>query len=158
MGDNGPMSVSVSRHIHAPAEKVFDLVADMPRMGEWSPENTGGTWQGGATGPSVGAKFKGTNAAGKHRWSTTVTVVECERPSRFAFEVTSGPVKVARWAYAIAPTAEGCEVTESWVERRPALVRRIFDMGSKVKDRSEHNRTNMATTLERLAATAEAAG
>ena len=69
---------AVTRDIAAPAEKVWALVSDLPRMGEWSPENAGGTWAKGATGPALGAVFKGTNKNGFRRWSTTVTVVACE--------------------------------------------------------------------------------
>ena len=46
-----------SRQIAAPAEKVWALVSDLPRMGEWSPENEGGAWADGATGPAMGATF-----------------------------------------------------------------------------------------------------
>ena len=31
---------------------LYDLVSDLCRMGEWSPEATGGRWVGGATGRS----------------------------------------------------------------------------------------------------------
>jgi Polyketide cyclase / dehydrase and lipid transport len=31
-----------SIEIHASPEAVYDLVSDLPRMGEWSPENIGG--------------------------------------------------------------------------------------------------------------------
>lgn len=62
-----------SRDIAAPAEKLWSLVSDLPRMGEWSPENAGGKWVKGATGPALGARFKGNNKNGVRRWSTTVT-------------------------------------------------------------------------------------
>jgi len=34
-------STAVTRDIAAPSEKVWALVTDLPRMGEWSPENAG---------------------------------------------------------------------------------------------------------------------
>ena len=55
---------AATRDIAAPAEKVWILVTDLPRMGEWSPENAGGKWVKGATGPALGAVFKGTNRNG----------------------------------------------------------------------------------------------
>ena len=64
---------AASRDIAAPAEKVWELVADLPRMGEWSPENAGGKWMNGSTGPALGAVFKGNNRNGIRRWSTKVT-------------------------------------------------------------------------------------
>ena len=37
-------SDEVSTVIDAPAERLYDMVADMPRMGEWSPECTTVEW------------------------------------------------------------------------------------------------------------------
>ncbi|MDX1605235.1 MAG: SRPBCC family protein, partial [Candidatus Competibacterales bacterium] len=51
---------AVSRDIAAPAEEVWNLVADVTRMGEWSPEATGAKWRKDASGPTVGASFQGT--------------------------------------------------------------------------------------------------
>jgi hypothetical protein len=42
--------VSVRVEMAAPAEAIDDLVADMPRMGEWSLECERVEWRGGATG------------------------------------------------------------------------------------------------------------
>ena len=53
--------VVVTKEINASPETVFAMVSDLTRMGEWSPENQGGQWVKGATGPAVGAQFKGRN-------------------------------------------------------------------------------------------------
>ena len=42
--------------IHAPAERVWAMVSDVTRMGEWSPEAVRAEWLDGANGPSVGAR------------------------------------------------------------------------------------------------------
>ena len=42
--------------IHASPEALDDLVSDLPRMGEWSPENIGGEWQHGGSG-KVGDRY-----------------------------------------------------------------------------------------------------
>jgi hypothetical protein len=54
-------------------------------MGEWSPENQGGKWAKGATGPAVGAIFKGRNKNGKKSWGTNVKVNACDAPKKFSF-------------------------------------------------------------------------
>lgn len=149
-------SVSVSRSIAAPAERVFALVTDLTRMGEWSPENVGGEWAKGVTGAAVGARFNGHNRNGSKSWSTTCRVVEHEAPSRFAFEVTAGPFKVARWEYRIEPHDGGCTVTETWTDRRNGMVARLGGLFSGVSDRAEFNRTSIETTLAALDATATA--
>ena len=149
-------SVSASRSIDAPAERVFALVTDLPRMGDWSPENVGGEWAGGATGATVGARFNGRNRNGSKSWSTTCRVVEYEAPSRFVFEVTAGPFKVARWEYRIDPRAGGCTVTETWTDRRNGVISRLGGVFSGVSDRADFNRTSIETTLAALDATATA--
>ena len=144
---------AASRDIAAPAEKVWELVADLPRMGEWSPENQGGKWVNGATGPALGAVFKGNNRNGFRRWSTKVTVVGCEPAKVFEFAVTSGPLEVANWRYEFEETDGGCRVTESWVDKRKpwfAAVARV--MGEHSAGTAERQ---MAQTLENLAKAAE---
>jgi uncharacterized protein YndB with AHSA1/START domain len=147
--------VSVQREIHAPADKVWAMISDVTRMGEWSPETTGGSWLKGATGPAVGAAFKGVNQNGKKKWSTVCKVVAAEPGKSFAFRVDVGPLKVAEWGYAIAPAGDGCTVTETWTDRRGGLVKLLGKPLSGVEDRAVHNRAGMEQTLERLAAAAE---
>ena len=142
--------ITVTREIAAPPERVWSLVSDLTRMGEWSPEATGGRWLKGADGPAPGARFRGTNRAGRRRWSTTCTVTDCVPGERFSFEVTVGPIKGATWSYDIEPTDSGCRVTESWTDHRTpfqAVASRPF---TGVKDRAAHNRAGMEQTLEAL--------
>jgi uncharacterized protein YndB with AHSA1/START domain len=149
--------VSVSREIAASPEAVWAMVSDVTRMGEWSPENTGGTWIGGATGPTPGARFKGRNRAGVRRWSTVCTITDATPGEDFVFEVAAGPLKVARWAYHFVPTETGCTVTETWTDQRGGLIRTLAGPLTGVSDRASHNRSTMEATLERLAAAAEGA-
>ena len=107
--------VEVSRTIAASPERLYALISDLPRMGEWSPENDGGKWVKGATGPTVGAQFKGKNRNGWRRWSTMSTVVIANPASEFAFDVKAAGLKVARWGYRLAAVEGGTEVTEYWV-------------------------------------------
>src|SRR5690242_7678093 len=114
------MHLTRSTHIDAPAELVWSLVSDLPGMGRLSPENAGGEWRKGATGPVVGARFRGHNRKRWRRWSTNVLVTRCEPGRSFAFAVSSGGVPVAEWAYDITPDEQGgCTVAESWADRRP---------------------------------------
>jgi uncharacterized protein YndB with AHSA1/START domain len=147
--------VTVSRRVSAPAGRVWELVSDLPRMGEWSPENQGGKWVGGATGPAPGARFRGNNEHRGRAWKTDATVVEADPGRRFSFRISALRLPVADWAYEIEPTEEGCVVTETWTDRRPSFFKPIGNRLTKVDDRATHNRATMETTLERLAAAAE---
>jgi uncharacterized protein YndB with AHSA1/START domain len=147
--------VSVSREIGAPAEQVWAMVSDVTRMGEWSPENEGATWLGGANGPQPGARFRGVNRNGKKQWKTIGTIADVEPGRRFSFRVTAVGLKVAEWCYSFEPTATGCRVTETWTDQRGRIASTFGKPASGVADRATHNRAGMEQTLERLAAAAE---
>jgi uncharacterized protein YndB with AHSA1/START domain len=147
--------VNVTREIEAPADQLWAMVSDVTRMGEWSPENEGGTWLGSATGPKPGAKFRGANRNGKRTWKTVATVVDSDPGRRFSFRVTAMGLKVAEWSYTFEPAATGCRVTETWVDQRNRIVKALGKPVSGVADRASHNRAGMEQTLERLAAVAE---
>lgn len=153
MSKPAPLSVSVTRTIHARPDTVYDLISDITRMSTFSPETTSAQWLSGADHAAVGARFKGTNAIGRTRWSTKPTVTAAERGVRFAFTVPgrSGP----EWIYLLIPTPGGTRVTESMSQSAasPALIR-LLRRAAGVTDREEHLRQGMITTLDRLAAAA----
>ena len=148
--------ISVERVIAAAPDELWARVSDLGRMGDLSPEATGGTWLKGATGPVVGARFKGDNRNGKKQWSTTCTVVSADPGRTFAFDVTVGPFKVARWAYKFEPVDGGCRVVETWTDQRGWVAKKAGKPASGVTDRDLHNRQTMEATLARLAEVSEA--
>ncbi|MEO6205177.1 MAG: SRPBCC family protein [Mycobacteriales bacterium] len=150
------VALSRSVSIEAPADRVWQLVSDLPAMGELSPENTGGSWLGGATGPAAGVRFKGKNSQGKRRWSTDVTVTECEPGRRFAFDVKSVGLAVATWSYDIEATGDdACQVTESWQDNRGWLISTLGSLTTGVSDRKAFAATSIEQTLARLKERAE---
>ena len=148
--------VSVTRDISASPERVWGLIVDLPRMGEWSPENTGGAWAKGTTGPALGATFKGRNKNGKKSWSTKVQINAFDAPKKLSFGLMVSGKNWCDWVYEIEPTAAGCRVTHSWVDHRGSIASGLGKVISGVGDRSVHNRANMEITLENLAKAAEA--
>lgn len=147
--------VSVTRQIAAPADRLWAMVADLPRMGEWSNENVGGKWLHGAAGPVVGAKFRGANRRGFHRWKTKVTILDADPRARLRFKVGFFGIPVSEWQYRFEPTDDGCRVTESWSDRRPGWFKPLAHLATGVGDRAEYTRQGIAETLDRLAAAAE---
>jgi hypothetical protein len=146
--------------IAASPETVYAMVSDLTRMGEWSPEATGGEWLGGATCAAVGAKFKGSNANGDKKWKAVSTITEASEPTRFAFMNGIGPLKTAEWRYEITPVDGGaaCEVTESWQLHAPGLIGAVGKFATGVADRPAHTQAMIDTTLARLKESAESGG
>jgi len=148
-------------HVNAPPERLYGLVSDVTRMGEWSPETVRCRWLDGATGPTVGARFKGTNRRALMRWSTTPRVVAAEPGREFAFEVEDrlNHRELTKWRYQFDPALGGStDVTESFemasdLPRYIAFIQRSL-MG--IKDRKADLEAGMQRTLERIKAVAEA--
>lgn len=149
----------VSLRIDAPADRLYDIVSDVRRMGELSPEYRGGRWRRGARGPAVGAVFVGRNRRGPVVWWTTNEVVEANRGREFAFNTRQSGFQ---WRYRFEPSPDGgTVVTESrqqWKRRRPATAK-VFSalLLGGVASHDEEMRDGMRQTLGRLerVATAE---
>ncbi len=151
---------SVSLDIAAPPERVYELVSDITRMGEWSPECIRCTWAKGATGPAVGARFKATNKGGRGpAWFNTPVVKVAEPGREFAFNRSGPGIGSYTWRYVFEPTATGTRVTESFDAERP-LGKAMTWLTMKwtgSEDRDADLRVGMTTTLTRIKAAAEAA-
>ena len=150
--------VRESLAVAAPADAVYNLVADLPRMGEWSPECERVTWRGGATSAVSGAQFLGYNRAGSMRWVTQGEVVTAQPGRHLAFEIRVGPMKLARWEYFIVPDdadPSTCTVVEEWTDRRPGWYRATADKA--FGSRATTNQHGIVTTLANLKRAAEAA-
>jgi hypothetical protein len=150
-------SGKVATNIDVSPEVLYDLVSNVRRMGEWSPECRRCEWIDGATGPAVGARFKGSNGHGLARWSTTTKVVAAESGREFAFVTTHLGRDMTKWSYRFEPAPNGTVVTESFEMLRdlPWYFRlsNRFLMG--VQDRRADLEQNMADTLQRLKTTSE---
>ena len=93
----------------APADRIWDLVADVTRIGEFSPETFEARWIDGASGPEVGARFRGhvkRNGKGPIYW-TTCTVSACEPGREFAFGVGPAGKPLNTWSYRLESAANG---------------------------------------------------
>ena len=142
--------------IAAPPEAVYDLVADVTKMGQWSPETYKCEWLDGCTGPRVDARFKGWNrdALGPIpiKWSTVNTIRTAARGEEFSFQTRDSG---ATWTYRFDATTDGTKVTEERVDGQKPLIAKIFN--AIVPRRDEKLVAGMHATLERIKAAAEAA-
>ena len=151
------MHDSVTVHMAASPARVWDLVSDVTRIGRYSPETFEAEWIDGATGPALGAKFRGhvkRNRKGPVYW-TTCTVTACEPGEVFAFGVGNKPGDPLNvWRYDIAPTGDGCDVTESFTLTPKWWLRLNWTLLGWARGKT--NRNGMQQTLERVRADAEA--
>ena len=108
--------------ISAPPELVYDLVSDLSRMGEWSPESIGGSWKDGGRG-QVGDWFEGHNRSGEREWTRESQVANAERGSDFTFVVGGIEASYTWWSYEMQPSPTGTTLNERWwiSNKSPAL-------------------------------------
>jgi hypothetical protein len=150
------MQGSVTVHFAAPPAEVWDLVSDVTRIGEFSPETFEAQWLDGATGPRAGARFRGhvrRNGRGPVYW-TTCTVTVSDPGREFAFAVNGpGEVIVNTWRYRLEPREDGTDVTESFELPGTLPMRLYWSVAGRARLRT--NLTGMRVTLEKMKAIVE---
>jgi uncharacterized protein YndB with AHSA1/START domain len=150
---NQPLPVTASVEIAASPESVWEVVSDVSRMSEWSPECRrivvlGSPRQG------VGTRMLGLNRRGWALWPTTSTVVRFEPGRAVAWKTRESG---ATWTYELSPTSSGTSLTG----RRDLPS---FRIGTKllapvIGGAQGHDRElaeGIRITLERIKATVEA--
>jgi len=139
-------------HVDAAPELLYDMVSDVTRMGQWSPETVRCEWIDGATSPAPGARFKGTNKRGVFRWSTKPEVVVAERGRQFSF-VTHSVGPSTKWTYQFEPAADGgTELVESFetLDDDSKLLTLVERHLMRIADRKVDLEAGMQRTLERI--------
>ncbi|MEU1804287.1 SRPBCC family protein [Streptomyces sp. NPDC019937] len=147
-------TVEARRVMAADPQDVYELIADVTRIGEWSPEATGAEWLKGEPG-AVGSTFRGHNRRPWVKWSTICTVTAADPGQRFAFDVKAAGRPVAAWEFEIVPRDGGCEVTQRTFDRRSLFFKATSVVTTGLGRRSARNRWTMERTLEALASSVE---
>ncbi len=144
-----PDVVTVERVVHAPAERIFDLLADPTRHQEFDGSGTVRAAKGESQRLAKGDRFGMSMKMGLP-YSMENSVIEFEENRLIAWR-TTGPGSIGRhfggreWRYELEPTDDGTLVRESWdITGENALMRPI------VRKAGETTRKNMAATLDRL--------
>jgi hypothetical protein len=143
--------------INTSPEHLYDLVADLPRMGEWSPECERVEWTDGTAVPAEGAKFVGHNRGGPFklmRWSRHGRVLAADPGHEFAFATEEGGRESTVWRYRFEPDEGGTRVTESYEVRWIPAWARLLDVPT---NRHRELQDAMRHTLEQLKRAAELA-
>jgi len=143
--------------INSGPDRIYDLVSDMPRMGEWSPECERVEWTDGSTVAAEGARFVGHNRGGPFRlmrWARRGRVLAADPGRQFAFATEEGGRESTVWRYRFEPVEGGTRVTESYEVRWIPAWARMLDIPTN-RHRELHEA--MGHTLGRLKTAAEAA-
>ena len=150
------LDITVDRTIPATAEALYDIITDVSRVGELSPECRSAEWVGKSTHAEVGARFKGTNELGSSRWSTKPTVTAADRGKVFEFKVPMGFGPT--WRYEFHAVEGGTRVVESARQAKPSpwFIRRA-QRKAGVTDRAANVAEGMRETLANLEEIATAA-
>jgi len=147
----GQASVDIAASVDA----VYDVLSDVTRMGERSPECYRCEWLDGATAAAPGARFRGYNRLGVVRWATTCTVTTADRGREFAFTVMSRHGREeTQWRYIIAEVDGLTRLTESYEFLWCPVAARIAEIPFP---RDKQLRRGLQQTLAHIKATAEAA-
>ena len=147
---------NVTVHMNATPDQVWALLSDVTQIGRYSPETFEAEWLEGATGPVVGARFRGhvkRNQKGPTYW-TKCYVTECEPGKTFAFGVGEPGKATITWGYQLAAGENGGTDVTEYFQLAPKLPMKIY-WALLGWSRGKTNRNGMLTTLNRIKAVVE---
>lgn len=155
-------SLEVSLTVAAPPERVWALVSDVTRVGDWGAECVAAKWVDGADGPAVGARFLGHQVRQDREWETTSIVIESEPGLSFAWAVEDPANPAAIWRYQLDSDGSGRTVVRYRAVMGPGpsgLTARIAEVPSMeervIADRLKEHDRNMVKTLQAIKRAAE---
>ena len=142
--------------LDASPTRVWEIVSDVRRMPEWSPQVVSTRLRAGFDAVALGAEFTNRNQHGELEWTTHATVVRFERERELAFRVEEN---WAVWSFRLEATATGTRLTQR--RETPDGVSQLsleltdgFMGGQEAFTNSL--RAGMRQTLERIKTAAEA--
>ena len=145
-------------------DAAYDLISDITRMGEWSPECVRCEWITGRG--AVGSRFLGHNRSGASAWTTECEVIVADRPTTFAWDVlTLAPSpRTSVWRFRITEEVDGRVTIEERFEMTapPDGLRAVLERtpphrrAAVLEARRQGIQRGIGTTLERMRAQLEA--
>ena len=161
------LTAAAEEVIAARPELVWDLVADVTRVGGWSPECIRAAWLGEPARPQPGARFTGHNRfPNGFEYEVTCMVTEADRPRAFAWMVLDDNDDPAHpsstWRYRIDPLPGGGSRVRQRFTHGPgdsylrAVATEAPDRAAGIiAARLDGLRANMSATLSAMKAAAE---
>jgi hypothetical protein len=126
-----------SIQIAAPADLIYDMVADVTSTGDRSPECRRVEWLGEPARAVTGARFRGQNRWRGFTWSRNATIERADRGHEFAFKTEPGHGiyhDATTWRYQFEPSGDdGTRVTESYELSAPRWLKTMDTMLGRPK-------------------------
>lgn len=145
-----------SVEIDAPPARVWDLVSDVCRMPDWSPQVVSTRLRSGYDEAGLGAQFTNLNRHGEFEWKTRAEIVRFSAERELAFRVDENWVV---WSFELEPTSAGGTL----LTQRRTTPDGISDLSLELTDGfmggqeafTEALHDGMRQTLQRIKAAAE---
>ena len=163
------LTAAAEEVVAARPELVWDLLADITRVGQWSPECIGAAWLAEPGRPRPGARFTGYNRLPNgFDYEVTCVVTEADRPRAFGWVVlddSGDPTRPSSsWRYRIDPLpGAGSRVRQRFTHGpgasylRAAAANAPDQAAEIIAARRDGLRANMSATLRAMKAAAESA-
>jgi hypothetical protein len=151
--------IDVDMYVDALPDRVWSVVIDLTRMGEWSSENRGGEWVDGE--PALGTRFRGRNQREDFAWETVSVVTQFDPPRCFEWKVGDPDNASATWRFELSPEGNGtrlrqCAVMGPGPSGLTMAIDRMPDKEERIIERRcDEHRRNMTAVLEGIKAAAE---
>ncbi len=149
---NFPETSEAFVEIAAPVERVFGLVGDLTRMGEWSPECFKFQWEDGFSEAAIGAHFRGFNRVGESEWEEPGQITNFEFGRCIEFQVQQESEWPSTWRFDFEPVGAHTRLRESFT----VPVINVEGSGANFEGRFEMLQRAIETTLANIKSAVEA--
>jgi len=162
------MGVTVQMPMACRPEVLWELITNVERIGEFSPECAEAWWVEGFPAHAVGGRFEGRNrvedGSESYEWTRPCDVVAYDPPRSFAYTVGDrfDGTPATRWTFRITPTDDGCVVQQQFEHLPDGLsgirlqAEQLDDAEALIAQRRDMLRDGMSQTLERIRRVVEA--
>ncbi len=140
----------------ATPDAVWQVIADVTRIGQWSGECRSAHLARGAGAPAPGIRFRGWNASGPFRWTRSCVFTVVDPPRRLAWRTVGlwGHVDSTDWDITLEPVEAGTRILQTYDVGHvaPGMDKVYWALITAHRDRSHA----LERDVDRLARLAEA--
>ncbi|HET7821452.1 MAG TPA: SRPBCC family protein [Ornithinibacter sp.] len=135
-------------------DAVWEVIADVTRIGQWSGECRSARLARGASRPAPGIRFRGWNRSGPFLWTRSCLFTVVDPPRHLAWRTVGlwGHVDSTEWHITLETHGDGTRIVQSYdvIHVLPGVDRIYWRLITAHRDRSDA----LAQDVDRLAALA----